>query len=67
MSSDSINDGYSRIKCIVFYYSVHLIANVTPCLGVCASRTVLIRLAMYGAGSALVPKKNACPLCDLEA
>ena len=29
---------------------VQLIDNVTPCVGVCASRTVLIRLAMYGAG-----------------
>ena len=51
VSSDSIKtDGYSRNKCIVFYYSVQLVANVTPCVGVCASRTVLIRLAMYGAG-----------------
>ena len=50
MSSDSIKThGYSRNKCIVFYYSVQLVANV---VGVCASRTALIRVrvAMYGAG-----------------
>ena len=50
VSADSIRThACSRIKYIVLYYSEQLIANVTY-LMFSTSRTVLIRLAMYGTG-----------------